>query len=330
MTVATYNRCSLLKRALEALADQTLDRGAYEIIVCDSRSSDGTDVMMAKYAKAHPDLTVRHLHTKNILAAKRNAGIAAAKNEIVIFLDDDCIAEKDFLKKYHMLFNRKDDGLSHVVYCGEVRFPDEWASRSNYYRYRDAEGFSVDDIKSKKTLDFRTIVVMNMAFLKSSFMQFIGGVNERFVGYGMEDQDLGWRIQRAGFEMRMCDARVYHHEPSGNILGYRKKIFHTARDGVTTLLRVNMDAAKAIHTLRVVDKDYPHGSVVRAAFWACVRRIAFHNWLANSLARFLIATDRYPHLYVPLLYKYVLACGYIAGAHARSRREPRSTADWYS
>jgi len=84
VTIATYNRPHLLKKCLNALAKQTLDAGLFEIIICDSHSKEETGNTIIKFCEKNPTLKVSHLHTKNILAAKRNLGIKAAKGNIVL------------------------------------------------------------------------------------------------------------------------------------------------------------------------------------------------------------------------------------------------------
>lgn len=318
VTIATFNRCSILEKVLVALANQSLERENYEIVICDSNSLDGTAQLLADYSKNNSGLRVNHVHTVNILASKRNLGIAEAKHEIVIFMDDDCVPERDFLRKYYELVNARSFNGSRTIYCGEVRFPADWISQSSYYRYRDEEGFYGHEIGDGLILDFKTIVVMNMAFEKEHFLSKIKIVDEEFVGYGCEDQELGWRLQRAGFEINACSALIYHYEASGSIAGYSKKIFHTARDGANTLWDGCPEAAKSIRTMKWVDWRYPHKTKLLKYFYAVIRYLIFNKIFYFSVQRLLKSVDDMPFIYLPKLYKYVLACAYVDGASQRS------------
>jgi glycosyltransferase involved in cell wall biosynthesis len=327
VTIATYKRRGLLEKSLIALANQTLSPELFEIIVCDSLSDDGTDLMIVGVCEKYPHLKIKHVHTRNVLAAKRNLGIAESSGEVVIFLDDDCIADAEFLKGYYNLFI--NEARKNIIYCGEVRFPAEWISQSNYYNFRDSRHFGGARRQDLNKLDYKTIVVMNMAFYKNEFISKIGLVDENFVCYGCEDQDLGWRLESKGFIIEKSKSLIVHHEPSGDILGYSKKLFHTARDGMTTLLKRNPAAASALGLkLQLLDKDYPRQNALKKIIFGFIRRILFNDLLENIFSILLIKTDNIKIFYSPVLYKYVLACAYVRGTKAR-QTVLKNSDSWY-
>lgn len=329
VTIATYKRHEFLKLMLNSLANQSLEKSQYEILICDSHSGWETDNAVTEISEEHPELNIRHIHTANILAAKRNLGIREAKHEIVIFLDDDCLMEKDFLEKHKKHFDADNKKCEEkLIICGEVRFPKEWASHSNYYRFRDEEGFYFDETPNLN-LDYRTIIVMNMSFMKDVFIQNIHNVNENFVGYGMEDQELGWRLEKAGFKIIGSDARVYHHEMSKNIEGYGKKIFHTARDGAATLLKECPDAFKNIKVLKIIDPDFPHESKFHSCLYKFIRYVIFNKLFFSIFLKWVNLTDRISFLYSKKAYRYILANYYIAGATQRGIGKP-TEGNWYT
>ncbi|MCK4840400.1 MAG: glycosyltransferase family 2 protein [Methylococcales bacterium] len=81
--IPTYNRCSLLKRALESVYQQTyLD---YEIIVVDDGSTDETAKMIKLF---FPEVNYDFQVNQGVSAA-RNRGIGLAKGHWFAFLDSD-------------------------------------------------------------------------------------------------------------------------------------------------------------------------------------------------------------------------------------------------
>ena len=54
VVVATYNREKVLRRTLDHLADQTLPKDRYEVLVVDDGSPDGTEAMVARFAASSP------------------------------------------------------------------------------------------------------------------------------------------------------------------------------------------------------------------------------------------------------------------------------------
>ena len=329
VTIATYNRPNLLKKCLAALGNQTLKRKYFEIILCDSHSEQETDNVVSQFKKNNSNIEVRHLHTKNILAAKRNLGINAAKGEVIVFFDDDCIPDKNCLRTYYEVFTNLADEDRKTVFCGEVRFPSSWVEQSNYYRFRDSRHFGSGRRKDVKKINYKTIVVMNMAFLKNEFLSSVKKVNENFIGYGSEDQDLGWRLESSGFKLEKSDAKILHYEDSGSITLYEKKIFHTARDGIETLMKNNIEAYLSLRDARLLDKNYPHPSKKIKLYYASMRMLFIHQFIAKILRKILLKTDKISIFYFPFLYRYILACAYIKGVEARSMKTLSGENNWY-
>jgi len=81
--VPTFNRCSLLKRALESILQQTV--GKYEIIVVDDGSTDQTAEMMRM---CYPQIKYLYQSNQGVSSA-RNKGIALANGNWLAFLDSD-------------------------------------------------------------------------------------------------------------------------------------------------------------------------------------------------------------------------------------------------
>lgn len=328
VTIATFNRKSLLQRILDALANQSVAPDTFEVIVCDSQSTDGTADMISKYQGTMP-YSLEYHHTKNILAAKRNLGISKSNSNFVIFLDDDCIPDHYFVE-IHLKSCQGTEGKQ-VVHCGEVRYPDEWIKKSNYYRFRDSRHFGfADGAKQLNSLDYRTIVVMNMAFEKRMFLKHIGAVNESFIGYGAEDQDLGWRLQAAKYRINPTSAKITHFETTASIKKYGEKIKRSSRDGMTTLFRVNQAAALGISALRKLDAEFPNRSVFERAvrkliLWAL--RFKFHRPLEYALE----LTDSLPALYSPFLYRVLMGIYYVEGTvdRANALTADEAKAGWY-
>lgn len=81
--IPTHNRAEFLMDVLESVYCQT--RKPFEIIVVDDGSTDNTREAVSKSFK-----DVDYIHQKNSgPAAARNAGIARARGDVIVFLDDD-------------------------------------------------------------------------------------------------------------------------------------------------------------------------------------------------------------------------------------------------
>lgn len=90
VVIPTRNRCGLLPGLLSALAEQSVDSHAFEVILVDNASTDGTSELLAVESGARTNLTSVREPTVGISAA-RNAGCAIARADWIAFIDDDCL-----------------------------------------------------------------------------------------------------------------------------------------------------------------------------------------------------------------------------------------------
>ncbi len=97
--VPNRNRREILSRCLEALARQT--HPSFEVIVVDDCSTDDSPQFLADFAENHPGLDFRWLRNDVHLGANpsRNRGIHTSRGAFVAFLDNDCIAEPEWLER---------------------------------------------------------------------------------------------------------------------------------------------------------------------------------------------------------------------------------------
>ena len=99
VVIPTYNRCSIVRRAIDSALNQT--RPAREVIVVDDGSTDGT----AEWVKKHYGCRVRVIAQSNKgVAGARNSGILEASSDLIAFLDsdDEWLPEKLELQIQHM------------------------------------------------------------------------------------------------------------------------------------------------------------------------------------------------------------------------------------
>ena len=111
--IPTYNRVSLLERALNSVQQQTLS--CDEIIVIDDGSIDNTRDLVTFFSK-QCGIPVRYIHQSNQgPAAARNRGIYEAEYSFLAFLDSDDHWQKNKLDlQYNMLSAQPDMMISHT------------------------------------------------------------------------------------------------------------------------------------------------------------------------------------------------------------------------
>src|SRR3982751_1264213 len=113
VVVCTYNRCQSLQRTLGAIAQQNVPTGVdWELLVVDNNSGDGTKQVVEAFCTQFP--RARYCFERNQgLSHARNAGIRAARGNVILFTDDDVAPEAVRLR-------RINDGMAatHCDACG--------------------------------------------------------------------------------------------------------------------------------------------------------------------------------------------------------------------
>lgn len=129
--ICTYNRCDLLKLALESLLSQDCDDVRYELIVVDNNSSDQTmEVCYSNFAKSA--VTTRYIfEPRQGVSFARNTGIEAARAPILAFTDDDVTVSRNWISSLKRALDEHPDicGVGgKVISNGNTEIP-EWLTR---------------------------------------------------------------------------------------------------------------------------------------------------------------------------------------------------------
>jgi GT2 family glycosyltransferase len=203
VVIPTYNRLETLQTVVPSLLSQSFDADAYELLICDSNSTDGTAEYLAQIRLNHP--AVRHLpgpYTGRAMA--RNAGISAARGEIVLFNDADIIADPSLLQ-VHAERHRQRRGIAVVGWEVQVQ------SLEDYRIKRDAsEKRGHLHPPERKKLSWLYFLTGNASVGKTD-LERVGCFDESFTGYGHEDLELGYRLQRAGIEIVYEPRAINYH-----------------------------------------------------------------------------------------------------------------------
>lgn len=87
-----YNTERYIRPCIEGLLQQDYPRDAYEIIMVDNNSTDGS----ARIAAEYPEIQVL-VEPKQGEAVARNRGIRKARGDVIASIDSDCVAREDWL-----------------------------------------------------------------------------------------------------------------------------------------------------------------------------------------------------------------------------------------
>jgi glucosyl-dolichyl phosphate glucuronosyltransferase len=107
--VPTYNRGAEVSYAIGSVLDQTASPDTYEVLVVDNNSTDQTGEIVDRLADEHPRRIRRIVERKQGVAYARQAGIEAARADILAFFDDDVRVARDWIDTIVRLFREHPD-----------------------------------------------------------------------------------------------------------------------------------------------------------------------------------------------------------------------------
>ncbi|MBN1299588.1 MAG: glycosyltransferase [Melioribacteraceae bacterium] len=95
--IPTFNRSEEISELLKSLSEQSLNHEEFEVIIVDDGSDDNTGSVVNNFINSS-EINTRFLKQEHKGPGEaRNYGMDNALGEYILFIDSDCIADKDWL-----------------------------------------------------------------------------------------------------------------------------------------------------------------------------------------------------------------------------------------
>ena len=108
--ICTYNRDKFIYSSLQNVAENGCAYSDYEIVLVNNNSTDDTEKLCNKFQTEYPQVTFRYfVETNQGLSFARNRGIAEAKGEWLVFIDDDAMLQPGYLANLKANIARNPD-----------------------------------------------------------------------------------------------------------------------------------------------------------------------------------------------------------------------------
>ncbi|MEX0966937.1 MAG: glycosyltransferase [Bacteroidia bacterium] len=153
VSVITYNQAKYVEKALQSVLSQEVDF-AYEILIGDDCSTDGTRELLKQFQQSFPDRIRLFLHEKKYQGVPGKLSIVtnleAAKGEYIALLDGDdwwesnnkLQVQADFLDQH------QDFALTfhNTSFLWEENLHPAWSYNDRYHHYGKTAGFTHQEV----------------------------------------------------------------------------------------------------------------------------------------------------------------------------------------
>jgi GT2 family glycosyltransferase len=213
IVIPVHGREGLTRRCLDAILSEP-PRATFEIVVVDDASGDETGALLAEYAD--PVVAVRR-EAQGGFAVACNDGAAAARGELLVFLNNDTEPHRGWLDA---LVEHADAHPEAVVVGAKLLFPDGTVQHAGVAICQDGRprhiyaGFPADHPAVDRSRPFQAVTAACMLVRRPAF-EAAGGFDAAFRN-SLEDVDLCLRLRDAGSEVHYCPESIVTHLESAS------------------------------------------------------------------------------------------------------------------
>ena len=264
VVIPTKNRFQDIIKCIESILIQTLLPD--EIVIVDSSDTDELksnldDLLQNKIA-------FKYIHAPLSLTQARNVGIKESTGDVIIFLDDDVILDRDYIKETMHVFNNDSEKKVGGV-TGNIIDNIEIQNRSFkrligsnimqvlatiffLFKYKDGKfqpsGWPTFT-HSDKIAEIECLSGANMAFRREIFNEF--KFDENLRGYSfMEDDDIAYKVSREHQNIYTPFAKLIHN------------VSPAARDKAYARMKMTIE-----NHYYLFKKNFPQDLKHKFAFW---------------------------------------------------------------
>lgn len=197
IVIPSYNSERTIFDCLQSLKNQTYT-GQYEIILVDSSIDRTPEIVRENF----PDIQFVHFIQKTDPGTARNQGVRNASGDLILFIDSDCVAEKNWLEKLVILHETNPEVAAiggAVLNANSSQNVVGWASYFSEFRE-----FIPENPKSFVP----HIPTLNISYKRWVFDKF-GYFDARF--YPQEDLVFNYQIHLNNYKILFDpDVKVFH------------------------------------------------------------------------------------------------------------------------
>lgn len=203
VVIPAHNEEEDIHDALKSVIDQSYKN--YEMILVNDGSTDRTKEIIESYMKKTEKIKLINFDEGHSCAFACDAGIDAAKGEVILCIPSDIVVEKDFLKKVADGYKNYD--IQGLAWRTKAYKPKTWISKA----YAARRNVFPDHLSNEKKVYGKDLPFLFSCW-RADVLRKLGGMNSDV--FYFEDVDLSTRFKEAGNKVLFDpDIKVYHKDP---------------------------------------------------------------------------------------------------------------------
>ena len=238
----TFNRKDELAYLFNSMKNQTLDPKFYEMIISDDGSTDGTE----EYVKSLENefkFNLSYISQKNLGPGyARNNGVKHSKGELIVFIDSDCEADRNWLEIIFNAYKKNDFD----VFGG----PDE--AKDNFLPIQIAINFSMTSFITTGGIRGHNKNMISKFFPRSHNMGVKKTLFEKIGGFGSlrhgQDIELSNRLINEQAVVKLLDNAIVYHRRRTTLLKFFRQVFNWGVARVN-LAKIDRKMLQLVHFL---------------------------------------------------------------------------------
>ena len=225
--VLTCNGIDYTKQCLSSIRENT--EAPYELIVVDNGSTDGT----RDYLQSLENVKVLLNAENRGFAAGNNRGMREAKGDFIVWLNNDTVVTKGWLKGLIQAVQLSPDAGMAGPRSNYVQNPYQQIKNVPYKTMEDMHRFAGEFSRQHKEVYLTATKLVGFCLLmKRSVMDRVGILDESFGLGNFEDDDYCVRVRKAGYHLIIAGAVFIHH--------YGNRAFKENDISYKTMMRKNL------------------------------------------------------------------------------------------
>ena len=214
--IPNWNGRELLEQCLPSVIEAVRSDGEdHEIIVVDNHSTDSS---VSFIRTNFPQVKVLELDRNRGFAGGCNAGALASQNDVIVFLNNDMIVERDFLRP--LLDGFEDENVfavsSQIHFWDAQRRREETGQTRGFLKLGFLQVVHDQPAESGRARPVLYAGGGSSAFDRAKFLA-LGGFDKLYHPFYWEDTDISYRAWKRGWKVLYEPRSVVHHKHRGTI-----------------------------------------------------------------------------------------------------------------